>query len=281
MTVMSILDKILEFKKKEVAETEKACPLAKLQNMAEQFKPRGFREKLESSSFPAIIAEIKKASPSKGMIRADLDPLEAAKSYAQNGAACLSVLTEEKFFSGSLSYLRDIRQALPYIPLLRKDFIFCEYQLWEGLAYGADAVLLIVKALSPGDLKSLYLKATDLGLDVLIEIHDREEGKILAAIINSVGNLSNLLVGINNRNLSTFDVSLDVSEDLIAFLDLEIAPDKQVFFVSESGIFNAEDLLQLKQAKANAFLIGESLVKTGECGANLQALISEAKKTIK
>ena len=278
---MDILNKIIEFKKREVAESEVARPLSLLKDAASSFRPRGFRACLEASPFPAIIAEIKKASPSKGIIRANLDAKQTAQQYAENGAACLSVLTDEKFFSGSLNDLKDIRQILPSTPLLRKDFIISEYQIWEALAYGADAILLIVKALDEDTLKSYYQKATELGFDVLIEIHDKEEAEKARRLIYSVANPQNILLGINNRNLSNFNVNLGASEELIAYLDLLLKAEQRPFFVSESGIFTAEDLMRLRNAQANAFLIGEALVKSGDCGANLLALISETRKRLK
>jgi indole-3-glycerol phosphate synthase len=223
---------------------------------------RGFAFALERTageSRTAIIAEVKKGSPSKGVIRADFDPLKIAATYAENGAACLSVLTESRFFLGELSYIPSIRRIVN-IPLLRKDFIFDPYQIFEARVAGADAVLLIAAMLDISPMRDLLSQAGELGLDVLLEVHDEREME--TALLTDCG-----LIGINNRNLRTFETSLSTTERLA-----KLVP-KDRLIVAESGINTREDVMRLSRAGARAFLIGESLMREPDIGAKLRELL--------
>jgi indole-3-glycerol phosphate synthase len=210
-----------------------------------------------------VIAECKRRSPSRGILRADYDPAAIARAYAHNGAAAISVLTEPTFFDGTPGHLAAVRAAVE-LPLLRKDFIISEYQLLEARAAGADAVLLIAGALDGRTLQSLVIRAEDLGLDALVEIHDARE---LAAALDAGA----ALVGVNNRNLRTLQVDVDVSERLIA----AIPP--PVVAVSESGLKTAEDLLRLRALGYRAFLVGERFMTERDPGAALGALLGDAR----
>lgn len=205
-----------------------------------------------------MIAEIKKASPSKGVIREDFNPAELARSYEQGGAACLSVLTDVDFFQGADAYLQQARAAVS-LPVIRKDFIVDSYQLLEARAMGADCVLLIVSALSFEKLLELNEQALALGLDVLVEVHDAVE-------LEQALQLPNKLVGINNRNLHTFDVTLQTTFDLLP----AIPSDKVV--VTESGIFTGEDVASMREQGVNTFLVGESFMRADEPGEKLREL---------
>ena len=215
---------------------------------AHQEMPRGFRAALAASPGVALIAEVKKASPSAGVIREDFDPSDIARQYAEGGARCLSVLTDLPHFQGKLDYLRRVRQAVG-LPVLRKDFILDEIQVAEARAWGADCILLIVAALTPEELHSLMQSARGLGMDVLVEVHDRDEmGVALDAGAD--------LVGINNRNLRTFDVDLGTTEALASFAPAE------ALLVSESGIQSRQDVERLKACGVKAVLVGESLMRS-------------------
>ena len=207
-----------------------------------------------------IVAECKRRSPSRGVLRQDYDPAAIARSYADGGAAAISVLTEPTFFDGSLEHLAAVRQSVP-VPLLRKDFIVSEYQLHEARAAGADALLLIVAALSPMDVATLHRRAVALGLDVLVEVHDAAE---LAIALDAGARI----VGVNNRNLRTLQVDVNVSDAVIA--DMPAG----VIAVSESGLRSAEDLLRLKASGYRAFLIGERFMSAQSPGAALEELIA-------
>jgi indole-3-glycerol phosphate synthase len=208
-----------------------------------------------------LIAEVKKASPSKGVIREDFDPVDIAKTYARSGAHCLSVLTEKKYFQGNLEYLGEIRKAVP-LPLLRKDFIIDEYQVFEARAAGADAILLISACLERRQIEDLISIATELALDVLVESHTYKE--LDRALLAGAS-----LVGINNRDLYTFSVSIQSTLDLLK----DIPEDRIV--VSESGIRSREDVLRLQQAGVDAILVGESLMREKDIGKKVKELLGK------
>ena len=234
---------------KDINARMQKVPMSKMQAQAAQYasRPRGFLHALRDTSDLALIAEIKKASPSAGMIRADFDPAALAKAYENAGAACLSILTDQPFFRGHEDYLKAARAACT-LPVLRKDFILDPYQVYEARAIGADAILLIVAALEDARLAELESIALDLGMDVLIEVHDQKELERALA-------LRSPLIGINNRNLKTMITSLDTLRELSRCI-----PDNKLL-VAESGLKTYADLLDLKAHGAKAFLIGESLMK--------------------
>lgn len=281
----SILEKIILEKKSEVATRALNLPLNKVKELAEKISSRNaFSLSLKNAKFPAIIAEVKKASPSRGILREDFDPEKITREYISHGATCLSVLTDEKFFQGKLDDLRIIRKSFPQIPILRKDFIIHNYQIWEAKAAGADCILLIVAALSKNDFKFLLEEVERANLDVLIEVHNKEELDIAFAIINQVySSKKNLpLLGINNRNLNTFETSLDTTKYLLDYatentkkLDISLS---DLLVVAESGIKNADDLKLLFSYGAKAFLIGESLITKSNIGESLKFLINESQK---
>lgn len=242
---MSILDEILALKRAEVLRAKEAVPQNVLEAAGET---RGFLRCLRANDGPALIAEVKKASPSKGVIRKDFDPVAIARAYERGGAACLSVLTDEPFFQGNLDYLRAIRQAVG-LPLLRKDFTIDPYQVYEARAAGADAILLIVAAFEEAaPLRDLLELARSLSMDVLVEVHDERQMGV------AVG-LGADLIGINNRDLHTFETSLSVTERLAG-----LAP-ADAILVSESGIRTAADARRAKAAGCRAVLVGESLMR--------------------
>lgn len=257
-----ILNKILKRKAEEIKERSLRVPLDEQLRRAEtQDAPRGFTASLKqrlASGKPAIIAEIKKASPSKGVIRPDFHPAAIARSYEAHGAACLSVLTDCDFFQGCERYLEEARAATR-LPVIRKDFIVDPYQVAEARAIGADCILLIVAALTDLELKRLSTLAADLGMDVLVEVHDRPELERALA-------LDLPLVGINNRNLRTFEVSLNNTLEL---LDL-IPSDRTV--VTESGILVPEDVALMRSRDVHAFLVGESFMRAENPGEKLAEL---------
>lgn len=282
---MSILQNILMEKEKEVAERKQQTPLFALKSQVGQTnQPRGFSAALRKSPPPTFIAEIKRASPSRGTIRADLDPVATAKGFMQHGASCLSVLTDKKFFQGDLAFLSTIRAAVPGIPLLRKDFMIDVYQIWEARVAGADAVLLIVAALSDAQLGLLVAEASAAELDILVEVHDEQELERALDIFQKYfkpTHRSSLLVGINNRNLHTFETNLSVTEAVLRSYGESIRRRDAVtmfdtlLFVSESGIKSGSDVTRLVKAGAHAMLVGESLVMSGDPGENLGRLIAE------
>ena len=254
-----ILNKILASKKTEVAASKLAVSLDQLQAQAEaQGEPRDFVGSIHKkvmANKAAVIAEIKKASPSKGVIREDFKPAEIAKSYEKAGAACLSVLTDEQYFQGSAAYLKQARAACK-LPVLRKDFIIDEYQVFEARAMGADCILLIVAALELAQMQKLEALANELGMAVLVEVHDADE---LALALQ----LETPLIGINNRNLRTFEVSLQTTLDL-----LKIMPEDR-FVVTESGIFTPEDVKLMMNNQVQGFLVGEAFMRQDDPGAEL------------
>jgi indole-3-glycerol phosphate synthase len=254
-----ILNKILAVKAQEVAAAQAVIPLAAIRAAAEQAAPvRDFvgaiRNKIAAGQ-PAVIAEIKKASPSKGVLRADFQPAEIAASYAKHGAACLSVLTDEQFFQGSAEYLKLARKACS-LPVLRKDFIVDEYQIYQARAMGADAILLIAAALDVKQMQAFEVLAQRLGMAVLVEVHNGDE-------LDAALQLATPLIGVNNRNLRTFEVSLQTTLDLLP----RIPSDRIV--VTESGIFNAEDVKLMRGHQVHAFLVGEAFMRADDPGVEL------------
>jgi len=256
-----ILDEIIKHKKEELAETKRRVPFSEVRARASETGPsRGFGKALSRTGI-RLIAEVKKASPSKGVIRERFDPVAIARVYEESGAACISVLTEEKFFQGRLEYLDLLRTAVS-LPLLRKDFIVDEYQIYEARAAGADAVLLIAACLEKDRIIDYLGMAGQLGLDVLVESHTyRELDKSLLA--------GAMLVGINNRDLATFDVSLRTTLDLMK----DIPDDRTV--VSESGIKTREDVTALEKAGVDAILVGESLMREKDIGKKVKELLGK------
>jgi indole-3-glycerol phosphate synthase len=259
-----ILNKILATKAEEIAAAQAKISLAKVQALAAQQAPaRDFvgaiRNKIAEGK-AAVIAEIKKASPSKGVIREDFKPAEIAASYEQGGAACLSVLTDEQYFQGSADYLKQARAACT-LPVLRKDFMVDVYQVYEARAMGADCILLIAAALTLPQMQQLESVAHSLGMAVLVEVHNGEE---LAQAVQ----LTTPLLGINNRNLRTFEVTLDTT---LGLLD-KIASDKIV--VTESGIFTTDDVKLMRDNAVNTFLVGEAFMRQENPGAELAKLFA-------
>jgi indole-3-glycerol phosphate synthase len=263
-----ILEEIVWYKEKEIDKMREQVPLMELQHkVSEAPATRDFVAALrQGKTQPALIAEVKKASPSKGVIREDFDPIAIAQAYQAGGASCVSVLTDEKFFQGSFSYLRHIRQTID-CPLLCKDFVIYPYQLYLARVNGADAVLLIAAILPDRDLQ-YFLKITKaLGMAALIEVHTLEE---LDRVLNLQGVT---LVGINNRNLKDFSVDLDTTCQILAARGDRLR-EQGIVVVSESGLHTVEDLQQVHQAGANAVLIGESLVKQPNPEAAIGALFA-------
>jgi len=262
MAEKSILDTIIENKKIEVERSKELCPLKSLElGLHDSPGTRDFYGALDGESV-RIIAEIKKASPSKGVLRADFDPVSIALGYEKGGAAALSVLTDEKFFMGSLSYLRAVREAVG-IPLLRKDFIIDPYQVYESRLGGADALLLIVSALAEDALRKLLRLTHSLDMSAVVEVHDEEElGMALDA--------GSRIIGINNRDLRTFEVDLGVTERLSRNIPAG------VIVVAESGIGSGTDIKKLGKHGVRVFLIGETFMKAQDPGLELSNLISSA-----
>ena len=261
-----ILNKILAVKADEVAAAKKQRDLYSLRSEVESDQEarrelRGFEQGLRAeiaAGRAGVIAEVKKASPSKGVLRPDFQPAAIAQSYAEHGAACLSVLTDVQFFQGSIDYLRQARAACA-LPVLRKDFMVDLYQVYEARAMGADAILLIVSALDHGLMAELEACALELGMDVLVEVHDGEE-------LDAALKLRTPLVGINNRNLRTFEVTLDTT---LGLLD-RIPQDRLV--VTESGILGPADVARMRAANVHAFLVGEAFMRAENPGRELQRL---------
>lgn len=260
----AVLDKIVAATRARVERSKRSADVRALERQAEEHVPRGFRRALEARSRAgiAVIAELKKASPSKGLIRADFRPVELARELESAGAAALSVLTDEEFFQGSLENLR-LASATVQIPCLRKDFIVDEFQLIEARANSADAILLIVAALSQTELTALSRGAQAEGLDVLCEVHDG--GELQRALDAGCG-----LIGVNTRDLRTFQVSLDTAFELAGKFPRETVR------VAESGIHSSDDIARLRDAGYHAFLIGESLMRAASSGAALRDLMGVA-----
>ena len=255
----TVLRKIIARKWEEIAERKAQVSLEQLKaRVALQAPARGFVKAIESKiaqGKAGVIAEIKKASPSKGVIREHFVPAELARSYEQGGAACLSILTDVDFFQGADEYLQQARAAVS-LPVIRKDFLVDEYQIYEARAMGADCVLLIVAALIPEKLTELNTLAQSIGLDVLVEVHDEAE-------LDVALELPNKLIGINNRNLHTFDVTLETTYKLLD----KIGSDRIV--VTESGILAPADVQAMRSKNVNAFLVGEAFMRADEPGAAL------------
>ena len=259
-----ILKKIVARKAEEVASRKQRLPLSVLEEIASGTEtPRGFAKALQAKvekKKPAIIAEIKKASPSKGVIREDFKPLEIAQDYAMNGATCLSVLTDKDFFQGSEAYLQKARETCP-LPILRKDFMIDPYQIYESRALGADCILLIVAILDDEIMHELAALATTLGMDVLVESHDAEE-------LTRALTLETKLIGINNRDLRTFDTSLETTITL-----KDMIPDDRLI-ITESGIHTQSDVKKMLDYDIYSFLVGEAFMKAPSPGQKMRALFS-------
>ena len=261
----TVLKTIFDRKTEEVAERQKRCPISELELAAQSADPvRGFRQALAdrvARDEAAVIAEVKRASPSKGVIRPDFHPADIARSYQEGGAACLSVLTDIDFFQGADDYLQAARGACS-LPVLRKDFTLDPYQIWEARALGADAILLIVACLEWPHLKDLHDCALDAGLDVLVEVHDEAE-------LEEALTLGGDLVGINNRDLHTFETSLDTTYRLLERIPVEV----QV--VTESGFSSAAQVLEMRGRGVHTFLIGETFMRAEDPGAALATMFTD------
>lgn len=259
-----ILEKILVVKRQEVIAAAKRRPLSALESEVRSMpQPRDFEGALRakiSAGHAAVIAEIKKASPSKGLLRANFDPPEIAKSYEANGAACLSVLTDEQFFQGSVEFLKSARAACS-LPVLRKDFMIDPYQVYEARAMGADCILLIVAALEQPQMVELERVALDLGLAVLVEIHNGAE-------LDRALELKTPLLGINNRNLRTFETTLDTTLNLLPRIG------KSRLVITESGIHCPEDVARMRASGVDAFLVGEAFMRAQDPGRELLRLFA-------
>ena len=258
----NILEQILATKREEIDLRRTLVPEQQLlDKMADGHTPLGFVSALQrraSEQKPGVIAEIKKASPSKGVIRADFNPAAIATSYATANATCLSILTDEQYFQGHDDFLREVRQVVT-LPLLRKDFTIDAYQVYEARAMGADCILLIVSALKPADLRDLYALAQSVGLDVLIEVHDAEELAIALA-------LGPDLIGINNRNLKTFNTNLETTIDLLSNIPSDVV------VVTESGISTVADVSRMQANNVHCFLVGEAFMRATDPGQALSDL---------
>lgn len=259
-----ILKKIVARKREEIAERSARVSQADLADgLAQADAPRGFVNAMQAkldAGLPAVIAEIKKASPSKGILREDFRPAEIARSYSQAGATCLSVLTDVDFFQGADAYLQQARAACA-LPVIRKDFIVDPYQVVEARAIGSDCILLIAACLDDRQLHGLNDLAHELGMDVLIEVHDGDE-------LQRALQTANRLIGINNRNLRTFEVSLETTLEL-----LEQIPDERLV-VTESGILVPQDVQRMRQHAVHAFLVGEAFMRAPDPGARLAELFA-------
>ena len=257
-----ILRRILARKQEEIATRQNAVSIDQLRESAEQASPvRGFLRALQqklTNGESAVIAEVKKASPSKGVIREDFDPVQIARSYEKGGAACLSVLTDEDFFQGHDDYLVAAREACG-LPVIRKDFMIDPYQIYEARTLGADCILLIVAALDDTSLASLFQLSSELGMDALVEVHDRAE-------LERAKKLDLSFVGINNRDLRTFETRLSTTLDLLEDLPGDC------FAVTESGIHTSDDVALMRDNSVNAFLVGEAFMRAPEPGELLSEL---------
>lgn len=255
-----ILTRIIEAKRQRLQVAKMRVPEPIVKRMAETAKDvQSFRAALETPQRVRVIAEVKKASPSKGVLKADLDPGKQSAEYARAGACAVSVVTEEDFFQGDLGWISKIRHTSP-LPVLRKDFVYDSFQVYETRASGASAILLIVAMLEPGELKELIAQAKNCGLDTLVEVHDETElGEALEAGAS--------IIGVNNRNLKTFEVDLQTSERLS-----KLIPDDRLFVV-ESGIHDRADVARLLDAGADAFLIGEHFLTSHDAATTLRGLL--------
>ena len=259
---MNQLDVIIESTKETVKKSISYRSIASLEEDFEKYNKRGFEDAIMSrvsEKETAIIAEIKKASPSKGLIREDFEPKKIAKEYEEGGATCLSILTDEPFFQGKLEYLDSVRSSCE-LPILRKDFMIDLYQIYETKAYGGDCILLIVAALDTVQLKDFSQLARELNLDILIEVHSEEE-------LNEALSINSKLIGINNRDLTTFEVDKNLAIKLARQIP------KDVIVVSESGISSREDILSSKEQGIHSFLIGESFMRKPNPGKALKDIL--------
>lgn len=262
----TVLDRILEHKVNEVAVRRSLVTLNQIMEAAKiAFAPRDFAASLRSEDRVMLIAEVKKASPSKGVLIEDFDPLKLGKVYADNGAAAISVLTDERFFQGHMNYMTGVRAAVN-VPVLRKEFVIDPYQVYEARAGDADAVLLIVAALEDAQLADLHALITELGMAALVEVHDEDE-------MERALKLGATVIGVNNRDLKTFDVSLETTARLA-----RLVPD-DVTLVAESGILTAEDVYEMGQHGAHAVLVGESLVTSDDTAAVVRAYSSQKRES--
>lgn len=262
----NILDRIVDHKREEVAAAQRRCPRETLINsLADAPEVRDFVAALKAAHPMGLIAEVKRASPSAGLIREDFDPVQIAQIYEQHGAACISVLTDEHFFRGSLDYLEQIRGAVN-IPVLRKDFILDPYQVYEARSRGADAILLIAECLDDSQLSDLNALAHELGMSTLIELYDPVN-------IDRVLQVAPPLIGVNNRNLQTFETSLERT------LTLRKLIPEDILLIGESGIHSREDVLRLQNGGAHAILVGESLMRSDDIGLSVQRLLGNASST--
>ncbi|MEW6227684.1 MAG: indole-3-glycerol phosphate synthase TrpC [Bacillota bacterium] len=261
-----LLDEVVRHKAAEVERSKRALPFAALKEKLRDIgSPRGFAGRLSSSEGVAVIAEIKRASPSRGLIREDFDPRELSRAYEEGGASAISVLTDERYFQGRREHISLAKEAAS-LPVLRKDFIIDDYQVYESKAIGADAVLLIVSILDDATLRRLLELATSLDMDGLVEVHTLEElGRAVEAGAR--------IVGINNRDLRTFRVSLSTTIELASYVP------EEVLLVSESGISCREDILMLEAAGVKAVLVGEALMRARDVGSKLRELLGGEKES--
>ncbi len=260
---MDILDKIKAYKLEDVAARKASVPLADIEALAAQAQPpRGFAARLTEAAREGygLIAEIKKASPSKGLIRADFDPPALARAYEAGGAACLSVLTDGPSFQGADEYLKQVRETVS-LPILRKDFLYDPWQVAESRSLGADCILIIMASVSDAQARELEDAANRFGMDALIEVHDRAE-------LDRAAGLNSKMIGINNRNLQTFEVTLDTTRQLAKHVPV----DRMI--VAESGLHRPEDLADLARYGARSFLIGESLMRQDDVTAATRAILA-------